>query len=103
MRESCSPVLTVALGLLLISGVAAAPPDADTFRIWAAGDSHVPSDIRHGRESLAKAIRQSQGEIDGAPGFDWDIMIDVGDLSASQFPPTDADGQILVEQDRALK
>ncbi len=39
----------------------------------------------------------------GPPGFPWDIMIDVGDLSSSQFPPTDEDGRILVNQYHALK
>jgi len=72
------------------------------FRVWAAGDSHVPADIRRGRESLAKAIRQSEGVERGAPGFAWDVMIDVGDLSASQFPPTDEDGRVLVRQYQAL-
>lgn len=103
MRKKRHPILAVVLGFLLISPIFAGPPAENSFRVWAAGDSHVPSDIRHGRESLAKAIRQSEGREDGAPGFDWDIMIDVGDLSASQFPPTDDDGQTLVEQYRALK
>lgn len=96
-------LLAFLLGFLLISQVSAGPPERTAFRVWAAGDSHVPSDIRHGRESLAKAIRQSEGRVEGAPGFDWDIMVDVGDLSASQFPPTDEDGEILVKQYRALK
>ena len=77
------------------------------FRVWAAGDSHVPRDFLHGRESLAKAIRQAEGFMqdgeNGQPGFPWEIMIDVGDLSSSQFPPTDEDGRILVNQYRALK
>jgi hypothetical protein len=98
-----SPALAVALAILLISQVLAQSPEDRSFRVWAAGDSHVPADSRHGRESLAKAIRQSEGRVDGAPGFDWDIMIDVGDLSASQFPPTDDDGKILVEQYQALE
>lgn len=97
------PVIAAVLALLATSQLLAAPPEGEAFRVWAAGDSHVPSDIRHGRESLAKAIRQSEGRAKDAPGFDWDIMVDVGDLSASQFPPTDEDGEILVKQYRALK
>lgn len=79
-----------------------APPRE--FRVWAAGDSHVPADIRRGRESLARAIRQSEGSEKGtpAPAFDWDVMVDCGDLSASQYPPGDEDGRILVRQYRAL-
>ena len=103
MHDRRSRVLTLCLGFLLIHQASAVPPEEATFRVWAAGDSHVPSDIRHGRESLAKAIRQSEGRCQDAPGFDWDIMIDVGDLSASQFPPTDEDGEILVKQYRSLK
>ena len=78
------------------------PTQDGGFRVWAAGDSHVPADFRRGRESLAQAIRQSEGFEPGAPAFDWDIMIDVGDLSSSQFPPTDQDGRILVAQYQAL-
>ena len=65
-----SPALAVALAILLISQVLARSPEDRSFRVWAAGDSHVPADSRHGRESLAKAIRQSEGRVDGAPGFD---------------------------------
>lgn len=97
-----SALITI-LTLVLAAPVLAQPAEENIFRVWAAGDSHVPSDIRHRRESLAKAIRQSEGRIEDAPGFGWDIMIDVGDLSASQFPPTDEDGEILVKQYRTLK
>jgi hypothetical protein len=74
------------------------------FNVWAAGDSHVPKDrAMAGYESLATAIRQSQGEVEGYPGFEWDVMIDTGDLSASQSPPTDEDGRMVVRQYEALK
>ncbi len=72
------------------------------FRVWAVSCSHVPADIRRGRESLAKVIRQSEGLEEGAPAFDWDIMIDAGDLSANQVPPGDRDGRELVRQYRAM-
>ncbi len=72
------------------------------FRVWAASCAHVPADIRRGRESLAKVIRQSEGGIEGAPAFDWDIMIDAGDLSAHQTPPGDKDGKELIRQYRAM-
>lgn len=72
------------------------------FRVWATSCSHVPADIRRGRESLALAIRQSEGAVPGAPAFEWDIMIDAGDLSAHQRPPGDADGRELLRQYRAL-
>lgn len=37
-----------------------------------------------------------------APAFDWDIMIDAGDLSAHQTPPGDKDGHELLRQYRAM-
>lgn len=42
-------------------------PAPRTFRVWATSCSHVPADIRRGRESLAEAIRHSEGRVDGAP------------------------------------
>ncbi len=91
--------------LLLPTLFAADPPAKDEprqFNVWASSCCHVPADIRRGRESLAKAIRQSEGQVDGIAGFDWDVMIDAGDLSAHQTPPGDVDGQELVRQYRAL-
>ncbi|WP_166831153.1 metallophosphoesterase [Thalassoroseus pseudoceratinae] len=78
---------------------ASAEDQPQTFGVWATSCSHVPADIKRGRESLGDAIRQSEGE----DGFQWDIMIDAGDLSASQFPPSDEDGEELQIQYRALK
>jgi putative CocE/NonD family hydrolase len=72
------------------------------FRVWAASCAHVPADIRRGRESLALAIRQSEGFVKDAPAFEWDVMIDAGDLSAHQVPPGDRDGQELIRQYRAM-
>jgi len=62
----------------------------------------VPADIRRGRESLALAIRQSEGLVKAAPRFDWDLMLDAGDLSAHQTPPGDRDGMELHRQYRAM-
>jgi len=70
------------------------------FRVWAAGDAHVGTDLRAAnRESLADAIRHSEGP----DGFDWDVMIDVGDLSGSQTPPGDDEGREVVRQYAALR
>jgi len=75
----------------------------EQFVLWAAGDAHVGTDIKSGRESLAEAIRQSEG-AGGAdlPSFDWDIMLDVGDMSGSQTPPDDEEGKLAVAQYGAL-
>lgn len=74
------------------------------FRLWAMGDSHVGTDIRKGRESLADALRQSeQGVADGGPAFEWDIAVHVGDLAGSQAGPDDAEGQEVVRQYAVLQ
>lgn len=75
----------------------------ETLRIWAFGDAHVGTDIRGGRESLAEAIAQSEGRVPGAPAFDWDIALDVGDMSGGQSVPEDEEGRELVRQFAALQ
>ncbi len=89
--------------LVLLFSLAETLHGSEPFRVWAVSCAHVPADARHGRKSLARAIRQSEGFIPGAPGFEWDIMIDAGDLSSHQTPPTDRDGVELIRQYRALK
>ena len=74
------------------------------FRLWACGDSHVGTDQRHGRESLADSIRQSEfGGDEGEPAFDWDIALHVGDLSGNQGSPDDEEGHEVVRQFAAAK
>jgi len=71
----------------------------DTFNLWACGCSHVHTDIKHGRESLADAIRQSEfGGEQGGPPFEWDIMLHLGDLSGQQDSPQDEHGEEVVRQ-----
>ena len=94
--------LTITLCLVAIAAQLRGQEEPQTFGVWASSCCHVPADIRRGRESLAEAIRQSEGQIQGVAGFDWDIMIDAGDLSANQTPPGDYDGQELQRQYRAL-
>ena len=101
MRE-----LLIGVLVLCSVGVVAAqdkPTKAREFHVWATSCSHVPADAKRGRESLGLAIRQSEGRVEDAQSFDWDIMIDAGDLSASQFPPEDIDGMELQRQYRAMK
>lgn len=95
-----SVLLALILAALLTDAKAEESPQQ--FRVWATSCSHVPADIRRNRESLALAIRQSEGAIKDAPAFDWDIMIDAGDLSAHQAPPGDRDGKELIRQYRAM-
>jgi len=64
------------------------------FRVWVFSDAHVGTDKEQGRESLATALRQSES----AEGFDWDIALDLGDLSGAQGTPQDAEGKEIVRQ-----
>ena len=67
------------------------------FNVWAAGDAHVGTDLKHRRESLAEALAQSEGRGPG-PGFPWDLLLDVGDLSGNQIAPDEAEGREVVRQ-----
>ena len=69
---------------------------ARNFVVWAGGDAHVGTDLKQGRESLIEAI--TQAERPGDDGFEWDIMIDVGDMSGSQTPPDDEEGEEVARQ-----
>ena len=71
----------------------------DKLNLWAMSCSHVGTDLRHGRTSLADPIRHSeQGGAEGAPSFDWDIAVHLGDFSGSGDTPTDEEGQEIVRQ-----
>jgi hypothetical protein len=70
------------------------------FRIWVFSDAHVGRDIKYGpRESLADAIQQSES----ASGFDWDIALDLGDISGEVGLPKDPEGEEIVRQFGVLK
>jgi hypothetical protein len=101
MKRISIPALLTALLPLSCDNLGAAETTRQ-FRVWATSCAHVPADIQRGRESLAKAIRQSEGLEKDAPAFEWDIMIDAGDLSAHQTPPGDRDGRELIRQYRAM-
>ncbi len=68
----------------------------NTLRLWASGCAHVSFDKKHGRESLADAIRQSERD------FDWDIGVNVGDFSAAFGLPTGEEGDEILRQFKAL-
>jgi hypothetical protein len=70
-----------------------------TFRVWVFSDAHVDTDKKNGRESLATALRQSEGNA----GFDWDIALDLGDVSGAQGTPKDPEGEEIVRQFRVLE
>lgn len=67
------------------------------MKLWVFGDAHVGTDRTFGRESLAEAIRDSE------EAFDWDIAIDVGDMSGGQSVPQDDEGEEVLRQLGALR
>jgi hypothetical protein len=82
----------------------AAPISNEVFGVWVFGDAHVGTDLRRGRESLAGALRASErGGEHGGPAFDWEIAIDVGDMSGGQGVPEDGEGAEVVRQFTALR
>jgi len=84
---------------LLVFGLAKADsPPPRKFRVWVFADAHVGTDKAEGRDSLATAIRQSERPS----GFDWDIALDLGDMSGMQATPKDEEGQEIVRQFRVL-
>jgi hypothetical protein len=66
--------------------------------VWVFADAHVGTDKANGRESLATALRQSES----ASGFEWDVALDLGDMSGMQGTPGDDEGQEIVRQFRVL-
>ena len=69
------------------------------FRMWVGGCSHVHTDIKHGRASLAESIMQSErGGGEGGPPYEWDIMLHLGDLKGGQDTPDDEDGREVLRQ-----
>ncbi|MHC4874758.1 MAG: hypothetical protein ACYTFY_23160 [Planctomycetota bacterium] len=76
----------------------------DKFNLWVFGDVHVGTDLKHGRESLTEVIQTSEeGGDKGGPAFDWDLAIDVGDMSGGQSVPENEEGEEIVRQFGALK
>ena len=53
----------------------------NAFTLWSGGDAHVGTDLRNRRKSLETAILQAERD------FEWDVMLDIGDLSGAQEPP----------------
>jgi hypothetical protein len=104
LKEDMTTLKKIAVQTLAVGALSASAEPAATnsvFRVWAYGDAHVGTDLRKGRESLAAAIRQSEGKGKG-PGFAWDIALDVGDNSGGQKVPEDDEGRELVRQYGAL-
>lgn len=106
--------LSLAIGLLLALPVSAEETKSKAFDVWAVSCPHVAVDSLYGIEPLRLALRQSEGfwsflspqeqRLAGVPpAFDWDIMINIGDLATGQFPPGEGEGRMVVEQYSALE
>jgi hypothetical protein len=67
--------------------------------LWAICCAHVGTDLKRGRESLADALRQSESP----DGFDWNLAVNLGDLSGNQRAPDDEEGREVVRQYGALR
>src|SRR3569833_1389194 len=97
-REVLQATAAVAAPALLARPIQAATSPKQ-FNLWAFGDAHVGTDFKHGRESLAEALRQSEfGDDKGAPPFDWDIAVNVGDLSGAAKSPDAQEGREVKRQ-----
>ena len=76
----------------------------EAFSLWALGDSHVGTDRRHCRDSLAHALRTSEyGGDEGGASLHWDIAVDIGDMSGAQGLPQNPEGEEVVRQFSALR
>ena len=67
---------------------------ARKFGVWVFSDAHVARDEKYGngRESLAEALQQSESQS----GFDWNIALDLGDMSGDVGLPKDPEGAEIV-------
>jgi Calcineurin-like phosphoesterase len=92
-------LLLLLIVVLLLGSVEPHGQTPKTFRVWVFADAHVGSDKKHGRDSLATALQQSEA----ASGFAWDIALDLGDMSGAQDTPKDAEGAEVVRQFGVLK
>jgi|GEM_PF-1417555 len=68
----------------------------DHFNAWLTTCSHLIGPTGN-PNSFKKAVKQSKGLDQKAPAFDWDLIIDVGDWTASQHPPSEEEGIALVK------
>lgn len=89
--------LVVVFAVLLLVSIHSEAPRK--FQVWIFADAHVGTDKKQGRDSLAEALRQSESTA----GFDWDIALDLGDMSGGQGTPTDPEGEEIVRQYSVLK
>lgn len=64
------------------------------FNAWLSTCPHLIGPTGN-TEMLRLALNQSRGLVSGAPAFSWDMMVDVGDWTASQAPPGHEEGELL--------
>src|SRR5690606_26871931 len=66
------------------------------FNAWLSSCSHLIGPTGN-PNTLRLAVNQSRGLVSDAPEFSWDILIDVGDWTASQEPPGHGEGLALAK------
>jgi hypothetical protein len=88
------PLLFLSMVVAILTPLRAHGETPAKFRVWVFADAHVGSDKASGRDSLSTAIQQSEGPS----GFDWDIALDLGDMSGAQGTPKDEEGREIVRQ-----
>jgi hypothetical protein len=64
------------------------------FNAWLSSCAHLIGPTGNVK-TLQLALEQSRGMSPPSPAISWDLMLDVGDWTASQEPPTDEDGEAL--------
>jgi hypothetical protein len=89
--------LPVVAGFLFLLVVGMHPAHGQrNFNAWLSTCSHLIGPTGNPK-SLKLAVDQSRGKYPDAPAFDWDVMIDVGDWTASQEPPGHHEGIALAK------
>lgn len=94
MKNTLKSIKILIVGILLLY-----PPSLygqNYFNAWLTTCSHLVGPTGNPK-ALKLAIDQSRGLLADAPSFDWDILIDVGDWTASQKPPGDEEGEALAQ------
>jgi hypothetical protein len=66
------------------------------FNAWLSTCAHLVGPTGNAK-SLLLAVDQSRGKDPKAPAFEWDVLMDVGDWTASQEPPGHEEGIALAK------
>ena len=94
-RMACCPPYAMRLVLFFLLVAASHLASGQRhFNAWLSTCPHLVGPTGS-TKMLTLALNQSRGLVTGAPAFSWDMMVDVGDWTASQAPPDHEDGESL--------